>query len=149
MDFILQPDDWSCDLCAHAMALGISYNRAIEIIGHDGSFVRNPGEKHPFDKEAFCPRQLTWLCLKLGYASIIITIRAKVFPPLKSGNYFTDEEFFNFLKGKTGILTAKSKTYEQGYHCVGWDGEKVYDPRFGIANIDDYDIGHFNWIFKI
>jgi len=151
MNLIQQPDRWSCNGCAWAMAMGISFEELKEAVGHDGSMIYRPKAVDEVHRRlGFLDEQLIYVGLRRGfvavpvYASLMAT-HAKEIP----GYYFTEEEFKQWIHGKTGVLEVKSWTRDDILHAVAWDGEQVFDPLFGIRQLYEYELKMFVWIFPV
>ena len=154
MRSIRQPNDFTCHPSAFAMALGITLDRMLELIGHDGSRVMKASMPFPRKLEAFHTDQIMYVALQLGFACLCFLRR----PGMESdegyvdisGNYWGYDEFLEWLKDKHGVLGVKSKKFESCWHSVAWDGKIVYDPQEDDPkDITDYEVLDFTWVFKL
>lgn len=137
-------NNWSCLPCAFAMALGISVEQLIKMIGHDGS--EEPYTSLPGQKAGFHEQECIEVCQQLGYACTPIEIVPQMKPvpdgPVRavwfpSEKLTADPEernwqrFVGHLKWTRGVITgvkinANSKVVIG--HAVAWDG-LVHDSQ--------------------
>lgn len=135
MKYIEQPNAWSCAVASLAMILDKEFDEVIEVIGHDGSKIIDPGKPEPLNRMTFSYAELALAALRFGYALTQV--------PLKLG-YHTGEgvnEFWPSVEWLYSQLDGPCmiclESIIPGWqHQVVWDGaDKIYDPKYGIYNI--------------
>lgn len=143
----LQPNEWSCLPTAFAIVLGISLEKVVEDIGHDGSDIIFPDLDEPYRRRSFHIQELIDVCMfrDIGVIPIehnpeseVKELIYKLQMPAKRLDYY-------ILK-YTGVLTGLSSSGSS--HAVAWDGEKVLDPNGSIYNISNFHINTFFIITK-
>ena len=151
MELITQPNDWSCNACAWAMALGMSLEDMVADVGHDGSAIWNTTLPEPSNRTGFIDDQLIWLAVRRGFGSTVVFPASAVqarWGRKMEGRFCTDEEFEAFLRERHGVLEVKSHRFRGGLHACAWNGEKVYDPVEGIQDRSAYEVQCFLWVYR-
>lgn len=66
MILLKNPNAWSCLPTAFAIALGVSVEAVIAVVGHDGSEITHAGLPEPLNRRGFHPQEMIKMCLKDG-----------------------------------------------------------------------------------
>lgn len=151
MELIRQPNPWSCNACAWAMAMGISLEDVIAAVGHDGSRIWDRALQEPVNRVGFHDLELLWVAYRQGFFCMPFTFRPAKY---RSGAYAehlrlgSRHDLGVLLPGKRGVLGVNmGKEHD---HAVAWDGEWAYDPLYGIKMLSDYPtILNFTWVAKL
>lgn len=144
---IKQPNAWSCTACAFAMACGVSLEKFIEKIGHDGSEIMFPDLSEPMNRKGFPIPECIKVCLNWGLTCTPVDFNPKCGPASRHLFELDHSEFANaMLKKYQGVLSGKGR---KNYHCVGWDGSKIYDPNGLVHDFENqYFTPEIFWIIK-
>lgn len=153
MNLVRQPNNWTCNPCAFAMVLGMTLEEMLREVGHDGSRVVNPAHDFPRNLEGFNDFQMHYVAFKKGYGTITFLARPGVDSPEGpidiSGNYWSFDEFSEWMMGKQGVIGVQSKRFKNCSHAVAWDGEKILDPQEDEPQApSNYIFQSFTWVFK-
>jgi len=139
------PNDWSCLPTAVAMALGVSVDELLEVIGHDGSEVTHPQLDAPACYRGFHPQEMIEAALRRGRATTMIEKVPCALPKDdKNVNAYTHqdlkmfhpcgeaapERFDRHLFVSNGWIDCRTRS-GQG-HALAYTGEgataNIYDP---------------------
>lgn|SRR5574340_763735 len=133
---------WSCIAASFSMALGISFSKFLELVGHDGS-------ERPYKDKSLRAGFHLQECIdasnKLGYGCTPIILYPGSSPdfslteshPLWSKDV-SMARFLHYLENTNrGVLECELQTsgIRKG-HAVAWDGTLIYDPRKKIYEFD-------------
>ena len=139
MKLIRQPNAYSCTLASAAMVFDTTTKNLIRIIGHDGSAIIFPNLPEPIRRKGFHFQEIVDAAEVLGFA--LIPIEAE---PVQTPNgvdeyalNFPESRFYNHIFGNPGLISGMVRKY---WHCIAWDGEKVYDPNGRIYDLSDCKI---------
>jgi hypothetical protein len=111
------------------MALDISLEEALKLIGHDGSDIWWPELPEPLRRRSFHIQEMVDLAYRLGKAVIPIEASPTVCPqlggPVKPVPMPDVLRIQQYMVGNVGVLTGMGVV---GRHAVAWDGSCVLDP---------------------
>jgi len=125
MELVKQPNRWSCVGAAFAMALGISMEEVIDLVGHDGS-ERINDKPEPHCYMGFHPEEFTLLA-KIKYGANIVWVQPN---PGWADNRLLKSTEKRMSKAislfPNGVLTGR---FSSGtHHAIAWDGKRFFDP---------------------
>lgn len=111
-----------CVLCCLAMAVGLSYEEALQRLGELGQFFVDVGCADGDDINA-----LEILGLK----------RDVDFKRYKISIFWCTQGFLrNILWGRRAMLEVRSRNKEAGWHAIYWDGTELRDPSNRLTYTD-------------
>jgi len=140
---------WTCLPESFAMALGISLERMLEMIGHDGS---QQVYKNPRYVRGFHLQECIDVALKLNVACVPIEHHFALTPDgLETYQVGTSQEqsarFLNHLKNSNiGIFEGMSIDYSTQKtigHAAAWLDQKIVDPRGSVYEYEDRQANNF------
>jgi hypothetical protein len=122
---------WSCLPQAFAIALNLSLDEFIELIGHNGSAIMWPHLPEPLCRRGHTIQECIKVCLELGYSvtPIAVSYKHKPTPDTEPLNLY-DREIFNaqVLRSR-GVLTGACKKCHHAVtynHGIIMDGGIIY-----------------------
>jgi len=142
------PNGWSCLPTSFAMALDISVELMVGLIGHDGS--DRPYESKNF-RAGFHEQECIRVADSLGFTctpfELVPTIspfpdgaeaRPILYGPDVSANFI---EFYTRTLGRQGVICG-CNLLGVG-HAVAWTGTRILDPRDKTYQLRDTDMNDF------
>ncbi len=128
-------NNWSCLPMAFAHCMGVTVERMIELMGHDGSTIVWPHDPSPLNRRAFHIQEILYAVYKLNYSAMPVQLN----PTLSNGrspSIQIEDNFFNNAKYQLGVHLG---TTDSGInHAV------AYDPLAGFWCPDRGYIASFN-----
>lgn len=132
-------NNWSCLPAAFAHCMGVSLERMIELIGHDGSQVIWPDQPSPLNRRGFHIQEILSVVHLLNYSSMPVQLN----PTLSNGygpSIQISDTFFEAAKSWLGVHLGPSDTGIN--HAVAYIPYKGfwYPDRGYIANFNSREI---------
>lgn len=152
MNLLRQPNRWTCLPTSFAMVLGVSLEKIISLVGHDGSEVIFPELNEPFKRRSFHIQEMVDVCRKLDH----LTYPIEPYSVANHGFAFNhviqfkpSNEFraLKYLKKHNGVLVGMSKC--ETPHAVAWNAnsERIFNPTGAIETLDTFSMQSF-WIVQ-
>ena len=127
----VKPNRWSCMVTSFAMALGVTIQDLIGLIGHDGSEVAFPHLDEPTRRRGFHQQECIRAAWNLGFSVTPI----EAYPVIASADgsqncvvAFGDQNwdsFNRFIRTTRGVLCCRTK---KCHHAMAYDHGVVLDP---------------------
>ena len=126
-----QPNHWSCEVTAFAMALHTPVAELIEGIGHDGSEIIWPDLPDPMCRRGFHSQELVDECLKRGHSctpiewhpTIAAATGSNIYPIFISA--WAATRAHDYLEQSNSVLECEGRRCR---HAVNNDHGVIYDP---------------------
>ncbi len=140
------PNEWCCAATAFAMVLGVDVQDVFKMTGHDGTRKLWPEvTDERTNRGGHHIQELIDLSYNLGFMTVPIDAYPMFghFTPsvLRKPPLWSEEKCLKrleiYLKNNYGILWG-TVGFNMG-HAVAWDGDKVYDPRGSIIDMNKFE----------
>ena len=141
MEIILQPNNWTCNPSAYAMCMGVSLDKVIETLGHDGSRIINVDAIRVTEVvECFDGHELVLAAYKLGFAALEFPVMlGSVIPNCDLNPHWPQMSrlWDEFPADQRFVVVIASYKYKGHFHCVAWQRDKSYylDPHCGKIDL--------------
>lgn len=144
MKHLKNPNGWSCLPTSFAIALGVSVEDVLSIIGHDGSEITHPLLKEPQCRRGFHPQEMIKMCLCHGLSVTSV----ELYPQAASNsgklrgvfNKQFDTGGWTWFKQNLfkSIGVIQCKTMSGSGHAMAYEGKitytEIHDPASGVFN---------------
>jgi hypothetical protein len=143
-----QPNKWSCLPSAFAMAIDISVETIIEVVGHDGSEIIYPDLDEPYGRRSFHIQEMINVCMLNNTGVIPIQTNPVSYvdsehiysvPAIDVMDYYT--ELYSGVMVGLGLQGRP--------HAVAWDKKLVHDSNGLVYSLDKFRIETFFITTKI
>ena len=135
MNLETQPNRWSCLATSFAMALGITVEEFIELVGHDGSEILFPDLKEPWCRRGFHVQEAIYQARNLKWT----VTPWELFPQVAAtgsnetrvifpwgGEAVVWRLFHEYTHVFRGVIEVR--TGSGGHHAVAFAGGYAFDP---------------------
>lgn len=151
MQLIKQKNRGQCLITAHSMCMGMSVDRVLVEIGHDGMEKIHPDLEEPFCYRGFHQQEI----IDHAYTHDTAVIHIEGLPGALSGGA-TDELYIvqfkephedrllRYLESTSEAIILGKNTLTDVWHAVAWDGKQIYDPQgtiYPLENATDHRFG--------
>lgn len=148
MKLLRQPNRWSCLPVSFCMVLDITYERMIELVGHDGSEIIYKKYEEPICRRSFHIQEMIDVCIFHDY-SITQIEKSSTLVNKYGKEYAIDfplTRLKRYLLDYTGVLVGTGHLGTP--HAVAWDGVYIYDPNGTKYPLDHFNIDSFFLVVK-
>lgn len=133
MELQEKPSQWGCLVTAFAMALDLSVEDLMKLIGHDGGRIVFADLPEPMRRRGFHYQECIEAALKVGRSATPIELFPAIAPssgrhlPFQvrfevEGNW---ERFKRHIHESVGVLEGRGRNC---LHAVAYDHGRIYDP---------------------
>lgn len=98
----MKDNNWSCLPKAFAKCMGVSLERMVKLIGHDGSAIEWPNSPSPLDRRGFHIQEILQAVHKMNYSAMPVGLN----PTITNGigpTIAIKDTFFNEAKHKLAV----------------------------------------------
>lgn len=134
-----QPNRWSCLPTAFAMCLDMPVNEFISKVGHDGSGIRFPDLKEPYNRQSFHMQEMIDACIKSRYWVTMIEKNLVSEEPFSGSKYKFPggvNRFNDYVWKYKGVLIGPG-------HAVACEQGIIYNPNGETELLDIYKYNEF------